>query len=179
MDFICSDLHINHFNIIKYANRPFSSTEEMNKSIINNWNSTVKDIDRVFLLGDVMFSRNINEILDLLLNKLKGKIILILGNHDLPLEKLFNENKYREVNKKLFIAGHMLDIKVDVGYNNFQKVVMCHYSLYNWNRQFHGSYSFYGHVHNNTVTEIKNSFNVCCEVLNYKPTLIRDIIKNN
>ena len=48
--FLISDLHLDHYNIIKYCNRPFSSVREMNYLIVNNWNTTVKDNDIVYFL---------------------------------------------------------------------------------------------------------------------------------
>ena len=53
--FFTSDTHFGHANIIKYCNRPFSSLEEMNSTIIRNWNEMVKPEDTVFFLGDFCF----------------------------------------------------------------------------------------------------------------------------
>ena len=69
--FFISDLHFDHANIIRYCNRPFKSKEEMNRAIIKNWNSTVKDKDSVYILGDVAFGRGHRSI-DFWLKKLKG-----------------------------------------------------------------------------------------------------------
>lgn len=178
MDYIISDLHEKHHNIIKYANRPFKDVNEMHNVIVNNWNSIVKETDRVLLLGDIMFSHDVNEILTFL-HSLKGKLIVVLGNHDKPLEKLFNENKYREWNKKIYIAGGLLELKVDVGHNSFEKMTFCHYPMLSWNGSFHGRSMCYGHVHQNSIKDLKNSYNVCCEVLNYKPTLIREVVNSS
>lgn len=56
--FMISDLHFSHANIIKYCKRPFSSVDEMNSTMITNWNNTVKEDDTVFVLGDVFFKIN-------------------------------------------------------------------------------------------------------------------------
>ena len=53
--FFTSDTHFYHKNIIEYAQRPFSSIENMNKELIKNWNSVVSSEDTVFHLGDIGF----------------------------------------------------------------------------------------------------------------------------
>jgi calcineurin-like phosphoesterase family protein len=46
-----SDTHFHHKNIIKYCNRPYSSVEEMNNALIENWNKTVKQNDILHVFG--------------------------------------------------------------------------------------------------------------------------------
>src|SRR5690554_6252037 len=74
--YITSDLHFGHKKI--YPLRGFSSIEEHNNTIIDNWNSIINKRDSTFILGDIAFgATNIK-----LLNKLNGYKKLILGNHD-------------------------------------------------------------------------------------------------
>ena len=77
--FFTSDLHFGHQNILKFCNRPWETTEEMDKALIENWNSVVGKDDIVFDLGDFAFAPNWRwkEIL----SQLNGKHYLILGNH--------------------------------------------------------------------------------------------------
>jgi calcineurin-like phosphoesterase family protein len=57
--FFTSDTHFYHTNIIKYCNRPFSSVEEMNQKLIENWNNTISEHDTIFHLGDFMFKKKL------------------------------------------------------------------------------------------------------------------------
>jgi calcineurin-like phosphoesterase family protein len=75
--FVIANTHFNHANIIKYCNRPFNSVEEMNETMINNWNNIVSDQDIVYHLGDVFIGGNPE-----LLYNLKGRKRLVVGNHD-------------------------------------------------------------------------------------------------
>lgn len=79
---VISDTHFYwyHKKIIEYCNRPFSSVEEMNETIIKNWNKVVSNDDIVYVLGDFFFGKK--DDLKELCNRLKGRKILILGNHD-------------------------------------------------------------------------------------------------
>jgi len=70
--------HFNHANIIKYCDRPFDSTQEMDELMIDNWNSVVKDGDIVYHVGDVYFGVDGRKSL----NRLKGRKRLLIGNHD-------------------------------------------------------------------------------------------------
>ena len=67
--------------IHKFKTRPFSTTEEMDEALVDNWNSVVKPGDKVYHLGDVTFSSKENYIKNIH-KRLNGKKRLIVGNHD-------------------------------------------------------------------------------------------------
>ena len=79
--FFTGDQHWHHARIIEYCQRPFANVDEMDEKLITNWNNVVGDDDIVFHLGD--FAKGGSSEWSRLLKRLKGKIYLILGNHDL------------------------------------------------------------------------------------------------
>ena len=148
--FVISDSHFGHANIIKFCNRPFSSIEEMDQAMINNWNSVVSHDDIVIMNGDFMFYKNDTGIF----NTLKGHKILIKGNHDHKATRQLGWEAIHDI----YEISH-----------NSKKVVFCHYPLESWNNQFHGAIHLFGHVHTTSITEIKNRYNICVEYIDYTP----------
>lgn len=86
--YFTSDWHLGHRNILKYRSE-FSSIEEHNDTLINNFNSVVKKRDVVYFLGDICFTE---ESLEIIKNLNYCRKILYLGNHD-----TLHVDKYREV----------------------------------------------------------------------------------
>jgi calcineurin-like phosphoesterase family protein len=132
-----SDTHFYHKNIIKYSNRLFSSVEEMNQKMIDNWNAVVQPTDTVWHLGDFAFCNYL--LFAKLLTELNGNINVVLGNHDKTIE---------ENSSKLLAAGllksiqNYKELKVDG-----KTIVLLHYPMRSWNKKHHGSYHLFGHVH--------------------------------
>ena len=171
MIYYISDLHFYHTNILKMCNRPFENIEEMNAKLIENWNKKVAEEDTIYFLGDFSFKSNQSKA-DEILKQLNGKKYFIKGNHDKRtwLERV-KENK--------LIEDYFDYKEID---DNGRMVVLCHYPFHSWNGLYHGSYHLYGHVHAKTVENEewqKNRFNVSCEVLEYEPKTLDEIIKDN
>lgn len=78
--FFTSDTHFNHANILNYCSRPWSSVDEMNECLIQNWNTVVNPDDIVYHLGD--FAMGDRNKIPSILSRLNGRIILVRGNHD-------------------------------------------------------------------------------------------------
>ena len=89
--FFTSDTHFCHQPSFLWEPRGFSSVEEMNETIIENWNKIVKPNDIVYHLGDTMLNDNEKGIE--CFKRLNGKIFLIFGNHESEARKnlLFSE----------------------------------------------------------------------------------------
>lgn len=159
--FFTADTHFNHVNIIKYCNRPYKTVEDMNKSLIDNWNDVVGPNDIVYHLGDFCLGR-IDEF-DSYFNKLNGKIILIEGNHD--------RNASRH--KDRFYEYHVGYIEVNV---DGWPIVLSHYAMKVWNNSHNGSFHLYGHSHGTLPDDpLYCSMDVGVDCHNYKPIDINQI----
>lgn len=79
--FLTSDLHFGHDRLFVWGVRGYDSIEDMNETQVQKWNLIVSDEDDVYVLGDLMLGDpgNIEYI-----KRLKGKIHIVLGNHDTP-----------------------------------------------------------------------------------------------
>jgi calcineurin-like phosphoesterase family protein len=85
--FVIADTHFGHTNAwakFKLADgvtplRPFSSTEEMDETMVARWNEVVRPQDHVYHLGDVTIAkRNLS-----IVKRLNGHKRLVRGNHDI------------------------------------------------------------------------------------------------
>jgi calcineurin-like phosphoesterase family protein len=82
-NFTTADTHFGHGNIIKYSNRPFSDSTEMNERLIHNWNERIKPEDQVFFLGDFCFKSGEGCLkAEYWQSRLNGHVIYVRGNHD-------------------------------------------------------------------------------------------------
>lgn len=79
--FFSSDSHFGHKNIIDFCNRPFKDVEEMNETLINNWNNVVGENDIIYHLGDFAFGGS--QLWNSVLDRLNGHIHFLPGNHDM------------------------------------------------------------------------------------------------
>lgn len=171
MNYYTSDLHLGHANIIRLCNRPFIDIEEMNASLIENWNSRVHHDDHIFVVGDFSF-RSARHV-DLYLDQLKGRKHLIVGNHDKKWMKRVELSKYFE----------SVDMMLEMTDGN-QKLVLCHYPMMSWPGK--DAYHLYGHIHGNKPDSYwpllkiyQRALNVCVEVNDYQPVTLDELVVNN
>ena len=164
---ITSDAHFNHTKILTYCNRPFANVDEMNDTIVKNWNETIAKEDLVYFLGDLCFGDQ-----DVWLNKLNGRIQWIRGNHDRSIGKGRHYYKFLPVFSVLRYANLSIMLVHDP---NDECVSMI----------ADPKWVIYGHHHNNYPEQYpffdaeKKRVNVSVEMTEYKPvslTLLFDKI---
>ncbi len=165
--FLISDSHFSHENSWKTFKlddgvtpmRPFTSTEEMDETMVDNWNRVVRPQDKVYHLGDIAMSKRP---LHAIMPRLNGEKVLIKGNHD--IEKITCYLQYfKDVR-----GSHMLD-----------RLALSHIpihpdSLSRWRGNIHG------HLHNYHVKLPNGLFDpryVCVSVerINYTPIPFEEV----
>jgi calcineurin-like phosphoesterase family protein len=166
-----SDTHFGHKNILQYEKeaRPFSSIEEMNEVMIENWNRVVKKNDIVYHLGDFAFGRlNIK-----IAERLNGKKKLVMGNHD-----TYPTSDYLKYFDKLYgivfyercILSH---VPVHVGGLGNRWILNVHGHLHS--KKVRREIYFGGEINPEWREEDQNYFNVSCEQNNLTP-IHKDLI---
>jgi len=173
MKFYIADLHFGHTEILELDKRPVSNVEENERLLTHNWNEVVTNHDTVYVLGDSSYygcDKTAS-----IFRKLHGNKVFIRGNHD----KWMNEYELRckgiqfrdIITLDDYVAGKQT------------KVVVSHYPIAVWDKQFDGGYQLYGHIHLNkhvitAHSEMARSFNVGCmtRLMNYTPRTLEDII---
>lgn len=162
---ITADIHFSHTNILKFCakSRPFYDVEEMNDTIIKNWNNLVSPEDKVYILGDIAFTTA--QAAARLVNRLNGTKILIKGNHDV---KLLREQVFRDC----FAEIHDY---LEIGYNG-SRLVMFHFPIWEWDRMHHGAVHFHGHCHGRPTGIQGRIMDVAMDDNNCLPHLMDDAI---
>lgn len=142
--FFTSDTHFGHSKIIDYCKRPFSSIEEHDKTLIQNWNNVVGQDDTVFHLGDFAYGNS--QFVSNIIKQLNGNIILIKGNHDL---RNMNPTLYNMFSDAVYQARILID-KQTVYLNHFPFLCFEHGDINLYKDNY--SIQLFGHVHSGPLT---------------------------
>lgn len=159
--FVTSDTHFGHAKLIEYSKLPFSSVEEMDETLIKNWNELVGRSDHVWHLGDFAFKNHLSY-----LERLNGRIHLVLGNHD--KFSVLVKDSFEEV-RDLFHGRLSGDKKSPTFF-------LFHYPTVSWPKKAYGCIHLYGHVHGRYKRPGERSLDVGVHSHNYKPLSITDAI---
>ena len=181
--FFTSDLHLGHRAIITFCDRPFMTTEDMNTSLVLNWNKVVKPEDRVYVLGDFSFCNA--KVTEEYLKRLNGEKYLIKGNHD-----KFTNTKLREMGFAFVAVNLLLELR---GLEH--PLLLSHYpytTVVNYTAEFtkemdryrdkrpvpKGLWLLSGHTHSKERIDRPNKMiHVGVDAWNYTPIHEQDIVK--
>lgn len=160
--YVISDTHFGHENSLKWTDsegnklRPFNTVEELNNTMITNWNNTVKPEDHVYHLGDVVIKKEYLE----LVKQLNGYKRLVSGNHDIFDTRLYLEAGFDKVCGARAFPG--------------LKVILTHIPIHSECLK-EGWINVSGHLHSNCLSD-RRYINVSVEQINYTPVLLEDIL---
>ena len=172
MNYFIADTHFGHENVIKMCERPFKNIEEMNETLVRNWNSKVKGNDHVYILGDMFFRAKDPEPI---LRSLKGKKHLIIGNHDSWVKK-------PELQKYFESIDNYLEFSDGQNY-----LVLSHYPMLSYHRERrNNTYMIHGHIHMDTDADYfpvlkkrERILNAGVDINRYAPATLEELIENN
>ena len=133
--YFVSDLHFGHANVIDFDKRPWPDLESMTRDLIANWNATVTNADTVYILGDLFWT---HESAHEVLPQLKGRKILIRGNHDEGMtEQPEIAAQFEEIHDYLELEHAGLTL------------ILSHYPIVPYLKCYkRNTLMLYGHVHN-------------------------------
>ena len=168
-DWIISDTHFWHDNIVKFCFRPGYHEEDYvlhNRIMFDNWLKLVGEDEEILHLGDIaFFSRDKttrNEQVQTI-SELPGIKKAILGNHDREKRSVYEACGFT------VIKDLIIQVK---GW----EVVFTHYPIRGEDLR-DDQINVHGHCHNNSVDGLtKRHKNVSVELMSFSPQRIDDIL---
>lgn len=150
--FFASDHHFCHEAIIRMCGRPFADADDMNRSMIQAWNSVVRPSDVVWHLGDFAHRGKPADVKSIF-NALNGIKNLVIGNHD------------KQATKQLPWAEQ-------IGFKHIVidgvQVNLSHYGMRVWPGIHRGAVMLYGHSHG-TLPGSRNTIDVGVDNVGFVP----------
>ena len=167
-DWIISDTHFYHNNIVKYCYRPgwnkYGNHDYTwhNNLMESNWVNRVGENDSILHLGDVAFSvKKKRDAIAALFASLPGDKYLIKGNHDNAPNEWYEEIGFTVLDP--FFTMH-----------NGYKVYFTHYPMV---KLYPEQINIHGHVHNNSVDCMTKAHkNISADVMAFAPVPMQDIM---
>lgn len=164
-DWVCSDLHLGHTEILHFDNRDFPTIEDHDAIILLNLIHSVRPNDKLYVLGDMFWYKDMG-LADSWLSQIPGNKFFIKGNHD-----------YKETIKLYEKHGVYLGEQKMVKMSK-DRVVLNHFPMRSWDCSHHGTHHLYGHHHGDIEhTPYGKSMDVCIKLNNYFPFNYRTQIK--
>ena len=149
-----SDPHFSHKSMAQH--RKFQDEYYHDEYIIDQWNRTVKSKkDLTYILGDITME---NSFWYYQLDRLNGRKIVVLGNHDMPKD---TPELLKYVEK---VAGA-------IDYKGF---LLTHVPIHESELQFCRG-NIHGHTHERLIDNPKY-FNVSAEAIDYRPKTIDELL---
>lgn len=155
MYYFTADEHYYHKNIIKFCDRPFIHTKEMNLTMIQKHNNIVKNSDQNITIHAGDFSFGTTGQTKEIINQLNGGHIFLQGSHD----------RWGNSSGRQFIWQ---------GKIGKEKLTVCHYAMRTWHCSHWNSWQLYGHTHG-TLEPVGKQLDIGVDTNNFEPYSFNDI----
>ncbi|KPH04287.1 hydrolase (plasmid) [Rhizobium acidisoli] len=159
MIYFTSDTHFGDPRVLRIDKRPFSSMDEHDSALIQNWNDTVAEEDEVWHLGDFM-SQRAGDCAELL-SRLNGRKHLIVGNNDPP--STTNAANWVSVQ-------HYAELK-----HEQHHLILCHYAFRTWNQMGKKSINLHGHSHGR-LRPLPRQYDVGVDAKGLRPVTLGNLL---
>ena len=160
-EWVTSDLHLGHHNVITYSGRPFYYCLEMDETLIHKWNQVVGPDDTVLIPGDVAFKGTTFK--SSMFPRLNGYKVLIKGNHDAGRESMIKcgfQEAYLMARGQLWDGRSYIMTHVPMrGQSHKADVMLC------------------GHVHEKWCFSEPNFYNVGTDQWDFQPQRIKTVLE--
>ena len=165
---VYSDPHFGHANICKFTDRdgnpmrPWDDVEEMDETMIRDFNDLVDPNDWVIFLGDLSMNYKGYE---RAIPRLVGKKILVKGNHDTFSHDTYKKH-FRAVVPMIGLYGTCIMTHIPIHPGSIERYKKC----------------LHGHTHNAFVRKEDGSIderyiNCCVENTDFKPVLLNSLVQ--
>ena len=155
--FFTADTHFGHGACRAFHHRPFDTTLNMDRAMVERWNAAVGREDIVWHLGDFAVNHpSPGELLD----GLQGTKHLVVGNNDPAPIRALPWASVREL-AEIDVDGH--------------HAVLCHYALRTWPGQLKRAVQLHGHSHGRLKPMLRQ-FDVGVDVHGFRPVTLSEIL---
>lgn len=156
MFYFTADEHYGHKRVIEYSGRPFSSVQEMDECIMDNFNSVVTGKDTTVHIGDFSLAGKKREIIEKkYIQRLNGNHIFVNGSHDHWLRSSHPKSIWER--------------KIEN-----QQICCCHYAMRTWPKSHYGAWLLFGHSHGR-MPDYGYSTDVGVDARDYKPVSFEEL----
>jgi calcineurin-like phosphoesterase family protein len=160
-DRFIADTHFGHQLMISLRERKLPRDVQHDEYLIECWNAVVGPTDVVYHLGDFGWDGVAGDYLQHVFDRLNGRKILIVGNHDTPnVEGLGWHAVYRGT----------VHLKTDAGL----RVSASHHPMREWDGWWRGALHLHGHTHGNLPSS-RRSLDVGVDNIGFFPSTFAEL----
>jgi calcineurin-like phosphoesterase family protein len=158
--YFTSDHHFGHSGARSLFRRPFASVAEMDRQMIDRWNSLIKPDDEVWHLGDFAV-RQPPERVASLLTELHGRKHLVSGNND--------DASVTGCPGWTSVQAYA-ELTIDE-----TSLVLCHYPFRTWRDMGKGAINLHGHSHGR-LKPLPRQFDVGVDAWDFQPVTLASFV---